>query len=201
MIPVSRMILLIGSSTLTIAGTFLPWVQWNNLWKDQGPAVPRLGGAHIYQPGHANDPVYVWNGSGMTGGFDVMVTTYDKGVQTSRISASTEKLPTNWEVFLVPAGLLVLVAAFLRRKWLVSLLCIPAVVAPAAVMSVALQFVSVAKKLEASRGYESLDPTLGVGMFILLLGAILALVGGGIVWAEPRVGRRSPPHVVPHAGG
>ena len=98
-------------------------------------------------------------------------------------------------------GLLVLVAAFLRRKWLVSLLCIPAVVAPAAVMSAALPFVSVAKKLEASRGYESLDPTLGVGMFILLLGAILALVGGGIVWAEPRVGRRSPPHVVPHAGG
>ena len=187
-----RLILLTGAGILIIAGTFLPWVRWNNIWKGQDPANPTVGGGRSYQMGHENDPVYFWNGMGTTGGFDVKAVTYHEGVETSRLSATTDDLPKELMIFLVPAGLLSLVAAFLRRKWLVSLLCAPTVAATASVLLAAFPFISDSRRLEASKGFESLDPALGIGMFVLLMGTMLALAGGVLVWREPRADRGEP---------
>jgi hypothetical protein len=79
--------------------------------------------------------------------------------------------------------LLLVVAVFLHSKILTTILVLPAL-ALGIYPSVALRdFVADASKLKLSG--IVLDPAIGAGTYVMLAGAVLAAIGGIIVWFEP----------------
>jgi len=174
--------LLVGAGLLLGMSAFLPWASWNNLF-----GSTKAGGEWSIVGSHDRDARIMLSAGSATGGFDVQVTTYSEGRPVKRIGASSPKPSEGRPILFVLLAILLCVAAVPRSKLLVS---IPAAIAAACGLYSLLSlrgFVSEANQLNE---YMPIEASLEPGAYVLAAAALLALLGGVVVWLEP--GRRQP---------
>ncbi len=103
------------------------------------------------------------------------------GARKVRNAPDVGTSPIAFSVFL--AILLLLLAAFLRGKVVVSLLVLPALACGLYPWVVLRDFVANTSKLKLSG--IVLDPAIGSGTYVMLAGGLLAVAGGIAAWFEP----------------
>ena len=170
-----RVALSLLSGVLLLIGPFLPWVSWNNL-------LGKAGGEWSVTPGHDKDARIVLSGFRATGTFAVHIGMAVNGRVTKDITVESPQPRAALGCIPLACGLLVCAAAIGQSKPLDFVRA--ALVALCGLYPIGwlLPFVVKASKLSPD---IVVNPSLGVGTYLMLLSAVLALVIAVAGWREP----------------